>query len=51
MLVGKFAITILNAKVFLAAKIYKAVIAAPPIRMDDAFQIFSAPDYASESNL
>ena len=44
--IGKFILTVLHAIMFLIAKIYKTIIAAPAIRVDYAFWINTTTDNA-----
>lgn len=48
-LIGKFIVAMLHTKMFLIAKIHKAIISTPAIRMDDAFQLNTSPDNALKS--
>ena len=46
MFIGKFILTVLDSVMLLIAKVHKAIITAPAIRMNNAFRVYTASDNA-----
>ena len=49
--IGKFILAMLYPEMLLIPQVHQTIISAPAIRMDNAFKVYTASDYALESCL
>ena len=49
--IGKFVVAMLHSEVLLIPQVYKPIVAAPAVRMDNAFEFYPTTDYALECSL